>query len=62
MNGYETKRVPYIPLRGQAFFPGTIVGFDIGRDKSRAAVDRAMNGDKYIAVSAQRDPSVSEPR
>ena len=62
MNGYETKRVPYIPLRGQAFFPGTIVGFDIGRDKSLAAVDLAMNGDKYIAVSAQRDPSVSEPR
>ena len=61
MNGYETKRVPYIPLRGQAFFPGTIVGFDIGRDKSLAAVDLAMNGDKYIAVSAQRDPSVSEP-
>ena len=62
MNGYETRRVPYIPLRGQAFFPGTIVGFDIGRDKSLAAVDLAMNGDKYIAVSAQRDPSVSEPR
>ena len=62
MNGYETTRVPYIPLRGQAFFPGTIVGFDIGRDKSLAAVDLAMNGDKYIAVSAQRDPSVSEPR
>jgi len=63
MNGNETiKRVPYIPLRGQAFFPGTIVGFDIGRDKSLAAVDLAMNGDKYIAVSAQRDPAVSEPR
>ena len=61
MSEYVTKRVPYIPLRGQAFFPGTIVGFDIGRDKSLAAVDLAMNGDKYIAVSAQRDPSVSEP-
>ena len=38
--------IPYIPLRGQTFFPGTIVGFDIGRDKSLAAVDHAMNGDK----------------
>ncbi len=55
------KNVPYIPLRGQTFFPGTIVGFDIGRDKSLAAVDLAMNGDKYIAVSAQRDPAVSDP-
>lgn len=63
MAGVESiKRVPYIPLRGQTFFPGTIVGFDIGRDKSLAAVDLAMNGDKYIAVSSQRDPSVSAPK
>ena len=55
------QRMPYIPLRGQTFFPGTIVGFDIGRDKSLAAVDHAMNGDKYIVVSAQRDPAVNEP-
>ncbi len=54
--------IPYIPLRGQTFFPGTIVGFDIGRDKSLAAVDHAMNGDKYIVVSAQRDPAVNEPK
>ena len=63
MTGSEIiDRIPYIPLRGQTFFPGTIVGFDIGRDKSLAAVDHAMNGDKYIAVSAQRDPSVSDPK
>ena len=53
MGGMESiKRVPYIPLRGQTFFPGTIVGFDIGRDKSLAAVDLAMNGDKYIVMTA----------
>ena len=63
MGGMESiKRVPYIPLRGQTFFSGTIVGFDIGRDKSLAAVDLAMNGDKYIVVSSQRDPSVSAPK
>ena len=62
MDVFETtKRVPFIPLRGQTFFPGTIVGFDIGRDKSLAAVDLAMNGDKYIAVASQRDPSVNDP-
>lgn len=54
--------IPYIPLRGQTFFPGTIVGFDIGRDKSLAAVDAAMNADKYLVVSAQRDISVNEPQ
>ena len=53
---------PFIPLRGQTFFPGTIVGFDIGRDKSLAAVDLAMNGDKYIVAAAQRDPATVEPK
>ncbi len=52
---------PYIALRGQTFFPGTIVGFDVGRDKSIAAVDYAMNGDKYIVVSAQRDVTINDP-
>jgi len=56
-----TGMIPYIPLRGQTFFPDTIVGFDIGRDKSLSAVDHAMNGDKYIVVSAQRDTSVNDP-
>lgn len=58
----ETKlTMPYIPLRGQAFFPDTVVGFDIGRDKSIVAIDRAMNGDKNLVVSAQRDPGVADP-
>ena len=56
MGGMESiKRVPYIPLRGQTFFPGTIVGFDIGRDKSLAAVDLAMNGDKYIVQTGGKE-------
>lgn len=52
---------PYIALRGQTFFPGTIVGFDVGRDKSLAAVEHAMNGDRSIVVSAQRDSTVNDP-
>ena len=52
---------PYIPLRGQTFFPGTIVGFDVGRDRSLNAVDYAMNNDKYLIVSTQRDVTVNEP-
>ena len=56
-----TNCVPYIPLRGQVFFPDTVVGFDIGRDKSIAAVDLAMNGDKHFVVSAQKDTNVADP-
>lgn len=57
----EENRIPYIALRGQTFLPGTMVGFDIGRDKSLRAVDAAMNGDRYIVVSAQKDTSINEP-
>ena len=61
MSDIMTSCVPYIPLRGQVFFPDTVVGFDIGRDKSIAAVDLAMNGDKHFVVSAQKDTNVSDP-
>lgn len=52
---------PYIPLRGQCFFPDTIVGFDIGRDVSLKAAEAAMNGDRYVVVTAQKDTSVNDP-
>lgn len=61
-SGNVMAKIPYIPLRGQTFFPETTVGFDIGRDKSLAAVDLAMNGDKYIVVSTQKDAGVNAPR
>lgn len=57
----EENRIPFIALRGQTFLPGTMVGFDIGRDKSLAAVDVAMNGDKYLVVASQKDASVNDP-
>lgn len=57
----EENRIPFIALRGQTFFPDTIVGFDIGRDKSLAAVDAAMNSDKYVVVATQKDTSVNDP-
>lgn len=57
----EINQIPFIALRGQTFFPDTIVGFDIGRDKSLAAIDVAMNSDKYLVVATQKDPSVNDP-
>lgn len=57
----EENRIPFIALRGQTFFPDTIVGFDVGREKSLNAIERAMNGDKYVVVATQKDPSVNDP-
>lgn len=58
----ESIRIPYIPLRGQTFFPDTLVGFDVGRDKSLRAIEVAMNGDKYVALSTQKDISINDPQ
>lgn len=55
-------RVPFIPLRGQTFFPNTIVGFDIGRDKSLKSLDVAMEDDKYLVVATQKDVSINAPK
>ena len=53
--------VPFVPLRGQCFFPDTIIGFDVARTKSLKSIEGAMGGDKTIVVSAQKDISVNDP-
>lgn len=51
----------FVPLRGQCFFPDTIVGFDVARDKSLKSVEYSMNSDKTLIVATQKDASVNEP-
>ncbi len=58
----DVRRVyPCVPLRGVSIFPNTIVHFDIGRDKSIKALERAMAGDKLMFVSTQKDESILIP-
>ena len=55
------KVFPCIPLRGVSIFPNTVVHFDIGREKSIRALEKAMAVDKLLFVSTQRDESVLIP-
>ena len=55
------KVYPCVPLRGISIFPNTIVHFDIGRDKSVRALEKAMADDKLIFVSSQKDENVLIP-
>jgi ATP-dependent Lon protease len=50
-----------IPLRGIIAFPTTAVTFDVGRDKSVNAIERAMEGDRRVFSVAQRDASNDQP-
>ncbi|HKM28569.1 MAG TPA: endopeptidase La [Anaerovoracaceae bacterium] len=53
--------LPSIPLRGTSIFPGTVVHFDIGREKSIRALEEAMAGDKVLFVSSQKDENILIP-
>lgn len=54
-------KLPVIPLRGVNIFPHMVLHFDVGREKSVAAVEEAMSTDQKIFLVAQRDAKVEEP-
>lgn len=54
-------RLPLIPLRGLSIFPHMALNFDIGREKSIAAVNHAMNDNQKIFVVAQREAATENP-
>ena len=53
--------MPFVPLRGIVVYPKLLSHIDIGREKSLAAVDYAMEHDRLLIVSAQVDEEVDEP-
>src|ERR1700749_2130088 len=52
---------PVLPLRDIVVFPQMIVPLFVGRDKSVAALESAMAGDKTIFLVAQLDPGEDDP-
>lgn len=52
---------PVLPLRDIVVFPSMIVPLFVGRDKSVAALEAAMAGDKEIFLVAQLDPAQDDP-
>ena len=52
---------PVLPLRDIVVFPNMIVPLFVGRDKSVAALEAAMNADKEIFLVAQLDPGHDDP-
>lgn len=54
-------KLPLIPLRGLSIFPQMALNFDIGRDKSVEAINRAMNNNQKIFVVSQREAAIENP-
>ncbi len=58
----EIKTMPMVALRGKVVLPNVFTSFDVGRIKSLAAINAAVDTeDSLIFVSAQRDARVEDP-
>ena len=53
--------VPVLPLRGLVVFPKSLIHFDVGRQKSIAAINKAMKNDQLIFLVTQKDAVENEP-
>lgn len=55
------KELPMIPLRGLSVFPNMVLHFDIGREKSIKALEKAMVMNQYIYLVSQKDDRTDLP-
>jgi len=53
--------LPMIPLRGLTVFPNMVLHFDIGREKSINALEKAMVMNQHIFLASQKDDSTDLP-
>ncbi len=53
--------VPMIAVRDLGLFPGMVLHFDVGRKKSIAALEAAMDTDQMLVIAEQKDPNIEDP-
>ena len=56
-----TMNLPVLALRGLTIFPGCILTFDVEREISIRALERAMESDQQVFLVAQREVGVALP-
>ena len=54
--------LPLLPISNFVVFPGTVMPLNVGRPRSKAAVDEVMPGEKLVGVIAQRQANLDEPQ
>lgn len=58
----ESKEMPLIALRGKVLFPKTFLNFDVGRNISVAAVNKAVADNSEIFIAAQKNAFIDAPK
>jgi ATP-dependent Lon protease len=57
----KERELPLLPLRGILVFPYMVIHLDVGRERSMAAIDEAMLGDRIILLSSQKETEIDSP-
>ena len=57
----KSTRMPVLALRGLMVFPYMVLHFDVGRPRSVAALEAAMQADQRIFLTAQQDTEMEDP-
>ncbi len=58
----QLQELPILALRGLNIFPGTIMHFDVKRQKSINALDHAMKHGQKIFLVAQKQHQTEDPK
>jgi len=53
--------LPVLPLREMVVFPYMVLPLFVKRERSLAAIDDALAGDRLLMLVAQRDPEIADP-
>lgn len=53
--------IPALAMRGLVVFPNIVMHFDVSREKSEAALKAALEDNKLIFLTAQKDNDVEDP-
>lgn len=58
----QVKAYPLLPLRDVVVFPHMVIPLFVGRTESIKALEQAMDDDKHIFLTAQKDPNIDVPK
>lgn len=61
MEEKKKTKYPLLPLRGLVVFPNMVIPLMVGREKSMAALEKAMLDERLIVLCAQLDDEVEDP-
>ena len=61
LNQEKNMQLPAVALRGLTIMPGTMIHFDLSRDKSVRSIEHAMAETQQIFLVTQRDSRTDDP-